>query len=103
MVAKKRESVDDVVTIEGGPILKTNRFFIALRSYGHCDEKGKAVMSVECSSKKIPAPPDRPLALMAHLVDELFPAMNYSSKEAMDKDLAEFKSYVAGLRIVKDE
>lgn len=95
----KKKSVSGVVDVGGGPIRRTNRFFIALRSYGHCDENGKTVMGVECSAKKIPAPPDRPLALFAAIVDDLLPAMSYSSKEAMEKDLVEFQKYVANIRV----
>jgi len=63
------------------------------------DENGKTVMGVECSAKKVPAPPDRPLALVAAIVDDLLPVMNYSSKEAMEKDLGQFQDYVASLRV----
>lgn len=45
--------------------------------------------------------PDRPLALVAALVDNLLPAMSYSSKEAMELDLREFQKYVADLRVAE--
>jgi hypothetical protein len=99
MAKKKPASVDGVVDVAGGPIRRTNRFFIALRSYGHCDENGKTVMGVECSAKKVPSPPDRPLALVAAILDDLLLVMSYSSKEAMEKDLREFQKYVADLRV----
>lgn len=99
MARKNSTSVDGVVDIHGGPIRKTNRFFITLRSYGHCDENGKTVMGIECSAKKVPAPPDRPLALVAVIIENLLPAMSYSSREAMEKDLDEFQRYIADLRV----
>lgn len=102
-MAKNKACDNKVVDIEGGPIRKTNQFFIALRSYGHCDENGRTVMGIGCSSKKVTAPPDRPLCLIAALIDDLLPAMSYSSKEAMQKDLKEFQAYAASLKIVSDE
>ena len=102
MAKKKPKGVDGVVEIKCESIRKTNRFFISLRSYGHCDENGRAVMSVEYSAKKIPAPPDRPLMFIAALLENWIPAMRYSSEEAMKKDLAEFQKYVAGLRVTED-
>lgn len=99
---KKPDSVDGVVEIEGGPIRKTNRFFIALKSYGQCDGNGKTVMGIECSAKRIPAPPDRPLALMAGILERLLPAMGYSSKEAMANDLKKFQEFVASLEVKKE-
>ena len=83
-----------------GPIRKTNRFFIAIKSYGHCDENGKVVMAIECSTKKIPAPPDRALKLIQLILEDIvFPSSRYSSDEAMRKDLQEFKEFVAGLEV----
>lgn len=99
MAKKKPAKVDGVVEVDGGPIRKTNRFFVALRSYGQCDENGKTVMGIECAAKRIPAPPDKPLALMAAIVDQLLPAMRYSSKEAAEKDLAAFREYVSNLTL----
>jgi hypothetical protein len=96
--------VEGVVNIDGGPIRKTNRFFLALRSYGHCDDKGKVVMGIECSAEKLKAPPDRPLALMASLLEELLPCMLYSSPEAAAQDLEEFKQFVSNITMgVTDE
>lgn len=99
MANVKPVSVDGVVDVAGGPIRRTNRFFIALRSYGNCDDKGKTVMGVECSAKKVTAKPDRQLALIAAIVDDLLPVMSYSSKEAMEKYLIEFQKYVADLHV----
>lgn len=99
MAKKKPTKVNGVVEVDGGPIRKTNRFFVALRSYGQCDENGKTVMSIECAAKRMPAPPDRPLALMAVILDQLLPAMRYSSNEAAEKDLEEFQKYVSNLTL----
>jgi hypothetical protein len=96
---KPTTNTTGVIDIAGSPVRKTNRFFIAIRSYGHCNENGKAVMSIECSTKKIPAQPDRPLGLFANLIENMLPVLNYSSAEAMKNDLAAFKKYVSGLQV----
>lgn len=98
---KKAKPVEGVVEVVGSPVRRTNRFFISLRSYGHCDGKDKAVLAINCSATKLMAPPDRPLVLIACILDELLPAMVYSSKEEMETDLMAFKAYVAGLNVVK--
>ena len=95
----KKQKPTDVVEIPGGPIKRTNRFFIALDSYGHIDANGRTVLAIGCSRKKIPAPPDRPLAMMAMIINDLLPAMAYSSDEAMMKDLKQFQDYVAALEV----
>jgi hypothetical protein len=99
----KSKKAEGVVEFEGEPIRKTNRFFVSLRSYGQCDENGKTVMGIQCSAKRIPAPPDRPLALMAVILEDLLPAMRYSSKEAMLKDLGQYQEFVANLRVASDD
>ncbi len=85
-----------------GPIRRTNRFFIAIKSYGHCDDSGKVAMGVECSTKKIPAPPDRPLRLVRMIMEDIvIPTAGYSSRDAMEADLQAFKEYVNGLAITE--
>ena len=96
MVKKKTGAFAE---IENGEICRTNKFFIALRSYGHCDEKGKTVLGVECSSKKLIAPPDKPLYLFSQLLAQLMPSMQYSSGEAMKEDLEKFQKWVADLKV----
>ena len=41
-------------------------------------------------------------AATAAVVNNLFPAMRYSSLEAMQLDLREFQKFVADLKITKD-
>lgn len=95
------DEIDGYREINGGPIRKTNRFFVCLKSYGHCDEKGRTVMGVECSTKKIIAEPDRPMCLLAAVFDSLLQAFSYSSKEEAEADLAKFKKYVDSLKVGK--
>jgi hypothetical protein len=83
------------------PITRSNRFYIQLKGYGHCDDNEKTVMGVGMSGKKIPSQPDRPLALMAALIEEMLPAMDWSSEEALAKDLASFQKWTASLTITK--
>jgi len=97
MSKDNQETVEGVVNIDGGPIRKTNRFFLALRSYGHCNEKGKVVMGIECSTEKVMAPPDKPLELFTAILEELLPCMLYSSNEAAEEDLEAFKQFVSNL------
>ena len=60
-------------------------------------------MGVECSTKKIPAPPDRPLRLVRMILDDIvLPASAYSSVDAMREDLKLFQDYVAGLEITEN-
>lgn len=98
-MSKRKEPAGSVVEFDGGDIRRTNRFFISLRSYGQCDEKGKTVLGVGCSAAKLMAEPDKPLALFAMLLDELSPGMRYSSKEAAEQDLKRFQEYVNTLRV----
>lgn len=90
-----------VVDVHGGLVRRTNRFFVTLRAYGHCDENGRTVLGIGCSAKKIPAPPDRPLALVAAIIEELLPAMQYSSVEAMKKDVESFKAFIDMIEVTQ--
>lgn len=83
-----------------GPIARTNRFFIQMKAYGHCDDKGRTVMGVGMSGKKIIAKPDRPLmTLVFPLVDMLTQAIDWSDPEAAKKDLADFQAAIAKFEI----
>lgn len=96
------QAVEVADTSNGGPIARTNRFFMQIKSYGCCDAKGRTVMGIETSQKKMIAPPDMPLTWFSVLLEQVMPGMSWSSKEAMEKDLATLQDYVKGLRIVKD-
>lgn len=85
-----------------GPIARTNRFFVQMSGYGCCDAKGKTVMGIDTSRKKMIAPPDRPLTFFAVLLEQIMPGMDWSSKEAMESDLAALKDYVNSLQVVKN-
>jgi len=87
MPKDNQETVEGVVNIDGGPIRKTNRFFLALRSYGHCNEKGKVVMGIECSTKKVMAPPDKPLKLFTAILEELLPCIALQFKRSSSRRL----------------
>lgn len=75
-------------------IARTNRFFVHLKAYGHCDANGRAVMALKGFNRAL-APPDAPLALMLVLLEQMIPTMDYSSDEAMRLDLERFQRAVA--------
>jgi putative AlgH/UPF0301 family transcriptional regulator len=83
--------------LKGGPVLNSNRFFLHVKQYGHCDANGKVVMGISFSQKVV-AEPDRPLALIEALIEEIIPMLRYSSKKAMQKDIDYFKRYVKSLK-----
>ena len=97
------EPVEVADTSRGGPIARTNRFFIQMKGYGCCDAKGRTVLGIETTQKKMIAPPDRPLTFFSVLLEQIMPGMSWSTKEAMEADLKTLKDYVNGLHIVKDE
>lgn len=97
-----KQAAEPVIDTSGtGPIKRTNRFFMQIKAYGCCDEKGRVVMGIETSQKKMMAPPDRPLAWFCILLEQMMGGMSWSSKEAMEKDLKTLKDYVETLRVVK--
>jgi len=97
------ETTEVADTSRGGPIARTNRFFIQMKAYGCCDAKGRTVLGIKTSQKKMIAPPDKPLAFFSVMLEQIMPGMSWSTKEAMEADLKILQDYVNGLRIVKDE
>jgi len=90
--ASKPKTTD---TTGDSPISRTNRFFVKLAEYGHCDDKGRVVMGLGLRGRQI-SKPDRPLcSLMLPILDMLIPCMDYTSKEAAKKDLEQFKKALA--------
>jgi hypothetical protein len=85
-----------------GELVRTNQMFITLKSIGEIDENGKTVFSVGYSGKNI-AEPDRPLSTaLFDLVIHIAQKVRYSSKEAEDADLREFKRCVKSMKWVKN-
>lgn len=75
------------------------RLFISVKSYGLADEKGKTLMGIELSGKRIIARPDAPLATMIALLEMIVPSMRYSSLEAAEKDHERLRTFAAGLHV----
>lgn len=79
-----------------GAMRRTNRFFVQVKGYGHCDDKGRTVMGIELSTGKLIATPDKPLmSLIAPLLGEFMKCIDYSSPEAAAKDVAAFKNSIS--------
>lgn len=93
---KKSESVTD--TSGNSPIRRANKFYIKLAGYGQIGANGRPVISLDQSPKRIEAPVDRPLSLVAMMLQEMLPLMDYSSKEAAAKDVAVFQKFVASFK-----
>jgi hypothetical protein len=90
-----------VDTSRGSPIKRTNQFFVRLRSYGSGDSeaKRKIAFEIDLDQQRIYAPPDRPFILIACIIETYIKAMDYSTREAMELDLAEFKKFVSAIGI----
>ena len=101
--AKRKKNPPTVEVAPDSPIVQTNKLYVSLREIGHCNEKGRSVMSMGYSGKVI-AVPDKPLSsLMASLVKEISSFARWSSNEAATSDLAAFKEYVASMEFQKNE
>lgn len=74
------------------------RLFISVKEYGLADEKGKTLMGIGLSSKRIIARPDAPLATMVALLEMMVPSLRYSSPEAAEKDYARLRTFAADLQ-----
>lgn len=102
--AKAQENAKTISTGSPGSIARTNRFFIQVKGYGHCDENGKTIMGVGLSGSKLKAAPDWPLSSLIRGIMELtMPAMDYSNAEAMRKDLDKFQKWVASLHVSENK
>lgn len=74
------------------------QFFISLKEYGRVDENGKLIVGFGTRAKRLIAKPDRPLMLIASLIDQLLlPSMTYSDDVAAKADIENFKQFAAGL------
>lgn len=77
----------------GHEISRTNQMFIEIRRVGEVNDKGK-VRFARGYKGKIIAPPDRPLALFAKLIEEfVFRGFPYSSAEALREDVEKFQKW----------
>lgn len=80
-------------------IKRTNMLYLSINQIGHCNEKGKSVFSLGYSGKMI-AKPDAPMmGIIARLMEEMLPMMDYSTPEAAAADLKRFKEYVDSLQL----
>jgi hypothetical protein len=77
-------------------------FFVQMKGFGSCDEKKRAVYSLEMSSSKIVAEPDKPLALVVAILERWQDHWKYSSVEAAKADLERLKKFVDGIEITED-
>lgn len=82
-----------------GDVMRGNRFFVQVKGYGEANEKGKTILGVGLSGSRMIAPADKPLKLIAALIEQFMPAMNWSNQEAADKDLRLFKEFVNDMEI----
>jgi hypothetical protein len=101
MKAVKPEPVAGVVDTST-EIKRTNRLYVQLAAIGQCDERDKSVLALGYRGKII-AKPDRPLGIIQAIMQEMLPVMDYSSREAAEKDIAELKEYINGLRFTDDK
>lgn len=82
--------------LKGEEVLRSNRMFINIQKLGCCDAKGKSVLDVGYG--RMFAEVDKPLmSLVAVLVYETFQFAEWSTVEARDADLAQFKKFVEGI------
>lgn len=103
-MAKKKavKKADPKVVETGTEIRKSNQTFLSLKSIGNLDSKGKLILSLGYGGR-IVAPPDRGLALIIKVVQELAQMVSYSSDEAAENDLRLLKEYINDLEIVKSK
>jgi hypothetical protein len=76
------------------------RFFIAVKSYGVADAKGKTLIGIEVTGKRAIAPPDAPMSLMVALLEDVIGHHHYTSKEAAEKDFERLKTFAANLVVL---
>jgi hypothetical protein len=79
------------------------KFFVALKSYGIANEKGKTAMAIEYSGKRIFAEPDAPLGLFVAMLETMSPMFQYTSVEAAERDAKRLKKWVDGLVVTSPE
>lgn len=103
MAQKSNTSQPKTAMHKGGPVARSNRFFIQISSLGEVDEKGKVIFSVGFKGKRI-AEPDRPLALMVSFIHNcIVTKFCYSSGEACRKDVEWLKEYASLLASLGSE
>jgi hypothetical protein len=94
--------MSDTVEV-GGEISRTNRLFIEVRRIGEVDAKGKVKFALGFKGKRI-APPDRPLMFFACMIEErVLGSFSYSSQEAMDKDIEQFKRWANSIGVAEPQ
>lgn len=99
MAKKKPAAKGDTKEFRGGPILRTNRLYIAIREIGQCNDNGKSVLGMGYKGKII-ATPDKPLqTLMVPLINEIMQVMDYSNDKLAEEDLKAFKEWVNGIHL----
>ncbi len=85
-------------TSGSGPIARSNRFYVQLKGYGHCDDNERTVMGLGTTGKKLVAEPDQPLfTLIRPVINHWMKAMDWSTTEAAQSDLAKFQKWIASL------
>lgn len=75
------------------------RLFIKVTEYGLADDKGKTLMGIGLSGKRIIARPDAPLATMVALLELIVHSLRYSSPEAAEKDYTRLREFAASLEV----
>lgn len=85
--------------IPGTEIKQTNRLYVAIREIGHCNDKGRSVMSVGLKGKTI-AEPNKPLSTVGiALLDMVMELARYTDDEAAKEDIALLKEWVDGIEL----
>ena len=95
---KKKAAKIETTTFKG-TVARTNRFFLQLKAYGNCDDSGRTIMGIEFSTKKMIAPPDKPLKLISHILDGMINGISYSNKDAALIDIEEFQRWALNLQV----
>lgn len=79
------------------------RFYIALKSFGVVNDKGRCIFGIEYSGKRILAEEDAPLALVVAMLEEMCEYHRYSSPEAAEKDFQRLRDFANELQVEKVE
>lgn len=77
------------------PIVRGSHPFVILKAFGEMDDKGKTVLKLEYGGRFVGEPDKGLSTLLIQLLREIVPKLRWSSQQAMQQDVAEFKKHIS--------